>query len=320
MRDPRYDVLFEPVKIGPVMAKNRFYQVPHATGTGSSMPHTRAGIRESKAEGGWAVVCTGYCSIHPSSDDRHYPFSSLWHDDDIKAQAVMVDAVHRHDVLAGVELWHGGGVVANKVTREAPISPSGIGDPVWVTHPIQPRVMDLADIRELLSWQREAALRARTAGFDIVYVYAGMGYLPFQFLTSRYNKRTDSYGGSMENRTRLLREMIEVTRDAVGDDCAVAVRLTAEENMGVRGFRGDVEGEAVLEMVGDLPDLWDVKLGFTDDGVTSRFTQEAYQEEHIRYVKHKTGKPVVGVGRFTSPDTMLRQIREGVLDLVGAAR
>ena len=319
-RDPRYDILFEPVQIGPVTAKNRFYQVPHATGTGSAMPNTRAGIREVKAEGGWAVVCTGYCSIHPTSDDRHYPFSSLWNDADINAQAVMVDAVHRHGALAGVELWHGGGVVANKVTREAPISPSGLGEPVWVTHPIQPRAMDRADIDDLLTWQKEAALRARSAGFDIVYVYAGMGYLPFQFLVSRYNKRTDTYGGTFENRTRLLREMIEVTRDAVGPDCAVAVRLTAEENMGAQGFRGEVEGEALLDLIGDMPDLWDVKLGFTGDGVTSRFADEAYHEPFVRYVKAKTGKPVVGVGRFTSPDTMVRQIKSGVLDLIGAAR
>ncbi len=319
-RDPRYDVLFEPIRIGPVTAKNRFYQVPHATGTGSAMPHTRAGIREAKAEGGWAVVCTGYCSIHPSSDDRHYPFSSLWNDADVKAQSVMVDAVHRHGALAGVELWHGGGVVANKVTREAPLSPSGIGEPVYVTHPIQPRVMDKADIRALLSWQKDAALRARAAGFDIVYVYAGMGYLPFQFLVSRYNKRTDEYGGSFKNRARLLHEMIEVTKEAVGDTCAIAVRLTAEENMGANGFRGEVEGEALFDLLGDLPDLWDVKLGFADDGVTSRFKDEAYHEEFVRYVKTKTAKPVVGVGRFTSPDTMVRQIRSGVLDLIGAAR
>ena len=69
-RDPRYDVLFEPVKIGPVIAPNRFYQVPHCTGMGYGMPQTLAAMREVKAEGGWGVVCTEYCSIHASSDDR----------------------------------------------------------------------------------------------------------------------------------------------------------------------------------------------------------------------------------------------------------
>ena len=67
-RNPRYDVLFEPVRIGPVTAPNRFYQVPHASSTGGDMPHIRAGLRGIRAEGGWGVVCTGYCSIHPSAD------------------------------------------------------------------------------------------------------------------------------------------------------------------------------------------------------------------------------------------------------------
>ena len=102
-RDPRYDVLFEPVKIGPVTAKNRFYQVPHCSGMGYALPQTLAAMREVKAEGGWAVVCTEYCSIHPSSDDSPYSYASLWDDEDVRAQAAMVEAVHRHGALAAVE-------------------------------------------------------------------------------------------------------------------------------------------------------------------------------------------------------------------------
>ncbi len=70
-RNFRYDILFEPVKIGPVTAPNRFYCTPHALGTGNQMPHTRAAMREVRAEGGWGVVNTGYCSIHPSSVVTH---------------------------------------------------------------------------------------------------------------------------------------------------------------------------------------------------------------------------------------------------------
>ena len=77
-RDPRYDILFEPVQIGPVTAKNRFYQVPHCTGSGWERPRTLAGLREVKAEGGWAVVNTEYCSVHPACDDSPYPTASLW--------------------------------------------------------------------------------------------------------------------------------------------------------------------------------------------------------------------------------------------------
>ena len=89
---------------------------------------------------------------------------------------------------------------------------------------LRPRAMDDADIRDLLRWQADGARRAHAAGFDIVYVYAGMGYLPYEFLLPEYNRRTDAYGGSIENRVRLVREMLEVTRDAVGDKCAVALR------------------------------------------------------------------------------------------------
>ena len=82
-RDPRYDVLFEPVRIGPVTAPNRFYQVPHCSGMGFAMPRTLNAMREVKAEGGWGVVCTEYCSTDPSSDDSSYPYCTLWDDGDV---------------------------------------------------------------------------------------------------------------------------------------------------------------------------------------------------------------------------------------------
>jgi dimethylamine/trimethylamine dehydrogenase len=103
-RDPRYDVLFDPVKIGPVTVPNRFYQVPHCTGLGWTRPRMLAALRGVKAEGGWGVVCTEFCSIHPSSDDLPRPYASLWDDRDVKAHALMTDKVHEQGSLAGVEL------------------------------------------------------------------------------------------------------------------------------------------------------------------------------------------------------------------------
>ncbi len=99
--------------------------------------------------------------------------------------------------------------------------------------------MDLDDIRDLRRWQVAAARRAQRAGFDIVYVYAGHGYLPFQFLSPLTNHRSDEYGGSLKNRVRLLREMIEETKAAVGDTCAVAVRLAVDEMAGSSGITSE---------------------------------------------------------------------------------
>ncbi len=319
-RNPKYDILFEPVRIGPVTAPNRFYQTPHATGMGYMRPQSAAALRGIKAEGGWGVVNTEYCSIHPSSDDSPHAFVSLWDDDDVRSLARTAEAVHRHGSLAGVELWHGGSQSNNRLTREPMLAPSD--RPAHYIQPLGARGMDKDDIRNLRNWQRQAAVRARQAGFDIVYVYAGHGYLPFQFLSPRINRRTDEYGGSLENRVRLLKEMILDTKDAVGATCAVAVRLAVEEMHGPDGITHDGEGREIIALLAELPDLWDVNVAGTlgDDSKSSRFSSEGFQEDYVAFVKTHTSKPVVGVGRFTSPDTMVSQIRRGVLDLIGAAR
>ena len=266
------------------------------------------------------MVCTEYCSIHPSSDDFPYAYLSLWDEDDVRVMARMADAVHAHGSLLGVELWHGGFHSNNKLTREPVLSPSG--QRTLIPGPSAARAMDRSDIRAFLGWQREAAERARRAGADIVYVYAGHDYLPFQFLSPRTNRRTDEYGGSLANRCRLIHEMIEETREAVKGQCAVAVRLAVDELHGPSGITSDGEAQDIVAHLAELPDLWDVNVAgaLGNDSRSARFSGEGFQEQHVSFVKQLTTKPVVGVGRFTSPDAMVRQIREGILDFIGAAR
>ncbi|MCU9850090.1 FAD-dependent oxidoreductase [Defluviimonas sp. WL0024] len=323
-RPPRFDLLFGPVRIGPKTARNRFFQVPHASGMTNANPHVRAAFRGMKAEGGWAVVSTGACSVHPSSDDSPFPFASLWDEADIRAHRVMTDAVHAHGALAAVELWHGGAAAVNRTTRHAPLSPSGV--PWMATHvgfmsSARPRVMDAGDIRNLIRWHAEAAKRAERAGFDILYVYAGMGYLPYQFLLSDYNHRTDAYGGSVRNRVRLTEELIDAVREATGGRCAVALRVSLQELRSRPSEVAPSEAHEVITHLSDAPDLFDVKMDYSaTDCSPSRFTPEGSHEPMVDFVKTLTAKPVVGVGRFTSPDTMVSMVRRGVLDFIGAAR
>jgi dimethylamine/trimethylamine dehydrogenase len=318
-RDPRYDVLFEPVKIGPVTAKNRFYQVPHCTGLGWLRPRMVAALRGMKAEGGWGVVCTEYCSIHPASDDLPHPYASLWDQGDIRAHSLMTEQVHEHGGLAGAELWVGGSRSTNLFSNEVAMDVTSMPNAIGI--PYQARAMDKADIRELRRWHREAALRAKTAGFDIVYVYATHHYLLAHFLSAQTNTRTDEYGGSLENRVRLVRELIEETKDAVGDRCAVAVRFSADAAHAVDGKPVIGEQREMLEMLAELPDLWDININdYSQEMGVSRFVKEASLEAHMSYVKSITSKPVVTVGRFTSPDTMVSQVNRGIVDFIGAAR
>ena len=274
-------------------------------------------MRGVKAEGGWGTVCTEYCSIHPSSDDEPFPSASLWDDHDVSALAMTVDRVHEHGALAGVELWHGGAGSKNFYSREAPLGPSSIPAGIW--DPVQTKAMDKRDIRDLKQWHLEAAIRAEQAGFDIIYVYAAHWYLILQFLMPS-NQRTDEYGGSVENRARLLKELIIETKEAVGDTCAVAVRFSASIG-GPDHDQDTAEPREMIELLAELPDLWDITVrDYSYEMGSSRFVPEAGLEETMSWVKSVTTKPVVSVGRFTSPDTMLRLVRQGVIDLVGSAR
>ncbi|MFV2031627.1 MAG: FAD-dependent oxidoreductase [Gammaproteobacteria bacterium] len=316
-RDPRYDPLFESVKIGPVTAPNRFYQVPHCAGMGYQRPQMAATMRGIKAEGGWGVVCTEYCSIHPSSDDHPFPHASLWDRGDINNLRLMTDAVHEHGSLAGVELWYGGRRAANLYSRNAPLGLNSSPNTTLVGMPVQSQAMSLDDIRDLKSWHQAAARRALEAEFDIVYVYANHGYLLNDFLLPKINNRSDEYGGLVINRVRLIREIIEETLETVGHRSAVAVRYSVP---------ADTETDAdelfeTFESIAELPDLWDITVtDYSLEMGSSRFVKEASNQAAVAKIKSMTTKPLVSVGRFTSPDTMLSQVKNGVQDFIGAAR
>ena len=320
----RYKILFEPIDIGPKTAKNRFYQVPHAMGSGNDMPNTRAAQRGIKAEGGWSVVNTGYCSIHPSSDDRPLPMARLWSEKDVASHVPMVEAVHEHDALAGIEFFHGGAYAANRHTRIPPMSPSGIQQKVselMDMHLTAPKVMDKKDIKDLIQWHLIATERAIQAGFDIIYCYAGMGFLPYHFLHPTFNKRTDEYGGSLENRSRLMRELITEMKTVAGDRAAIAVRMSTDELLNFKSESSQSEAHEFFEINGELPDLWDIKMSsWFKECPSGRFAEPGHMEPYNGFVKKLTSKPVVGVGWFTSPDIMAKQINDGILDFVGAAR
>jgi dimethylamine/trimethylamine dehydrogenase len=320
-RDPNYDILFEPIRIGPKTLKNRFYQVPHCMGAGSEKPGLQAYHRGMKAEGGWAAVCTEYCSISPESDDSSRYSARIWDEGDVQNLATMCDEAHRFGALAGIELWYGGAHAPCFESRATPRAPSQFA--TRYERNIFPRYMDHDDITQVQGMYVEAALRAREAGFDIIYVYGAHSYLPFQFLSPVYNKRTDRYGGSFENRARFWRESLIKVREAVGDDCAIASRFAVDHLLGSSSIQVGEDGIRFVEYVDELVDLWDLIAGdLEENAAPSRFFAENHEAPYVKQVKagNHTDKPVVGVGRITNPDTMLRIIKSGQWDIIGAAR
>ncbi len=318
----RYDVLFQPVKIGPVTAPNRFYQVPHCNGFGHRMPQGMAAMRGLKAEGGWGVVCTEETEIHHTSDLSPFFEGRIWSDDDIPTWRLMTEVVHKHGALAGVELTYNSHDASNLYSRASAFGPRSMGITGGSGYePGQTRAASKDDLKQVRKWHRNAAVRAKKAGFDIIYCYAAHAMTLAFHLLSRDNDRADEYGGSLENRVRFLRELIEDTKDAVGDMCAVAVRFAVDELLGADGMQYDGEAHDIVSMLAELPDLWDVNISaWKNDSVTSRFGREGHQEKYISFVKKLTTKPVVGVGRYTSPDSMVSAIQRGIMDMIGAAR
>jgi dimethylamine/trimethylamine dehydrogenase len=280
-----------------------------------------AAMRGIKAEGGWAVVCTEMVEIHPGADVAPYVELRIWDERDVPMLAQIAAKIHEHGSLAGLELCHSGATAPNRWSREIPMAASAVPVASDYHDPIQARAMDKADIRDLRRAHRAAALRAKAAGYDLIYVYAGHGLGIFQqFLSRATNLRADEYGGSLENRARLLREVIEDTKDAVGHACAVPVRIAMSEFQGAAGLE-PAEVEDAIAMMAELPDLWDLSLSsWSNDSQSSRFSEEGFQEPYIGGVKKLTTKPVVGVGRYTSPDSMVRVIKAGIMDMIGAAR
>jgi dimethylamine/trimethylamine dehydrogenase len=321
-RDPKHDILFEPIQIGPKTLRNRFYQVPHCIGAGSDKPGFQSAHRSVKAEGGWAALNTEYCSINPESDDTHRLSARIWDEGDVRNLKAMTDEVHKYGALAGVELWYGGAHAPNMESRATPRGPSQYASEFETLSYC--KEMDLSDIAQVQQFYVDAAKRSRDAGFDIVYVYGAHSYLPLQFLNPYYNKRTDKYGGSLENRARFWLETLEKVKHAVGSDCAIATRFGVDTVYGPGQIEAEVDGQKFVEMADSLVDMWDITIGdiaeWGEDAGPSRFYQQGHTIPWVKLVKQVSKKPVLGVGRYTDPEKMIEIVTKGYADIIGCAR
>jgi dimethylamine/trimethylamine dehydrogenase len=327
-RDPRFDILFTPIKIGSKTIRNRFYQVPHCNGAGTNHPGMNMAHRGIKAEGGWGAVNTEQCSIHPECDDTLRITARIWDQGDMRNLGAMVDHVHSHGSLAGCELFYGGphapGLESRTISRGPTQYNSEFGTVPGCPGFTYNHAADLDELHRLQQQYVDAALRARDAGFDLVNVYGAHAYGPMQWLNPYYNRRTDAYGGSFENRSRFWIETLEKIKRACGDDIALVTRCAVDTLYGPTGVELQEDGLRFIEAASPYLDLWDVNIGdiaeWGEDAGPSRFYQTGHENEWIKYIKKHTNKPVVGVGRYYDPEKMLQVVTNGIVDIVGAAR
>jgi dimethylamine/trimethylamine dehydrogenase len=327
-RDPKFDPLFAPIKIGSKTMRNRFYQTPHCNGAGTNSPGMNMAHRGIKAEGGWGAVNTEQCSIHPECDDTLRITARIWDQGDMRNLGAMVDHVHSHGSLAGCELFYGGPHAPGLESRTISRGPSQYNSE-FSTVPGCPgftynHAADVDELHRLQQQYVDAALRARDAGFDLVNVYGAHAYGPMQWLNPYYNRRSDEYGGSFANRARFWIETLEKIRRATGDDIGLVTRCAVDTLYGPSGVELAEDGLKFIELASPYLDLWDVNIGdiaeWGEDAGPSRFYQIGHENEWIKHIKQATNKPVVGVGRYYDPEKMLQVVRAGIVDIIGAAR
>jgi dimethylamine/trimethylamine dehydrogenase len=323
-RDPKHDILFEPIQIGPKTMKNRFYQIPHCIGAGSEKPGTQAANRGTKAEGGWGACTTEYCSISPESDDTMRISARIWDEGDVINLRHLNDTLHKYDCLGAVELWYGGAHAPCLESRAIPRgSSSYASDFEYLSYCHE---ADEDDIKDLIEMYVEGARKGVQAGFDLVYVYGGHSYGPIQWLSPHYNKRTDKYGGSFENRARYWMELLEGVKTAVGHEVGVVTRFAIDTLYGPGQIEVQDDGLRLIEMVdkAGLVDLWDLNIAdiaeWGEDAGPSRFYKAGHQRPWTDEAKKLAKVPVLGVSRETSPDDMASRIREGHLDIIACCR
>ena len=323
-RNPEHDILFKPINVGPKTMKNRFWQPPHCNSAGSDRPGTQAAFRGMKAEGGWGAVSIEYTAIHPESDDAPHWSARLWDEGDIISFRHVTDSIHKHGALAGVQLYYAGlhsqcgeSRAISRAPSQAPseaIPLSGVCE------------VDEDDIKAIIKMHVDAAIRARDAGFDLIENLVSDSMIINQFLQPQYNKRSDSYSGSFENRARFGLEVFEAVKNAVGGDCAVGNRYAVDTLDGSDGLEVWDEGIKFIELCTreGLCDFWDMKVGrYSELGLEiapSRSTSSNYMEPWIREAKKAAKVPVVSVGRVTSPDEMVQILQSGQADIISAAR
>jgi 2,4-dienoyl-CoA reductase-like NADH-dependent reductase (Old Yellow Enzyme family) len=322
LQSPQEGPLFQPGRIGRMMMRNRFVQAPIFTQFASTFGEVDERLIEyhrARARGGVGLIITENTSIdwevgrtvgHPMRID---------HDRFRAGLADLVEAVHNEGAKIAVQLHHTGrqNSQGNTERNEPPIAPtagitSAFGTP--------PRAIDEDEIPGLIDRYVQGARRAVDAGFDAVELHGAHGYLLGQFLSPFTNRRTDDWGGPLENRARFALEVVKAIRAQVGPDFPVLYRLSVEEPY--EGGLSLDDGLAFCEMLDPLVDALDVSAGNYDTAMTLLpMIPPGSLVGYAKAVKKRVKVPVIGVGRLTwLIDDMQKAVGDGELDFIALGR
>ena len=324
--EQKYPHLCSPITIGKTVFRNRMFSAPMGgtdiTKDGCIGPRSLK-FYELRAYGGAAAVTVSECMVHPS-DGSHAFRLDLSVPESLPSFAYTADAIKRHGAVPSLELSHSGqyaGTYLADKDKKASLAQWG---PSAHIRPdgVEVKALDKAMIDEIVAAYGSTAANAKRAGFEMLMVHAGHGWLINQFLSPLFNHRTDEYGGSFENRVRFAREVLTAVRNAVGPWFPIELRMSGDEFV-EGGYHLD-EGVKIAQALEDLVDIIHVSAG-TYQG-TFGITHPSWFEEHGRNVylaaeiKKHVKKPVATIGGLSDPAMMEEIIASGKADIVEMAR
>jgi 2,4-dienoyl-CoA reductase-like NADH-dependent reductase (Old Yellow Enzyme family)/thioredoxin reductase len=315
--------LFEPIKIGEMTVKNRIAMSPmgmgFATREGLITERTKV-YYATRAEGGVGLIIVECSCVDFPRGIHAFHRLVIDHDRTLPGLTELAQAIKKCGARASIQLNHGGRMVNSKITGLQPVAPSSIP---YLSAAFRqgevPKELTVEEISEIVDLFARAALRAKRAGFDGVEVNAGHGYLLAQFLSPFSNQRRDSYGGPIENRARILIEVLQAVRKNVGDDYPLWCRINGQEYGVEDGFTLD-DSKAVAKMVEGIVNAIHVTAwGYGKDCLANYPETSGGLLPLAEAIKSVFAKPVIAVGRLT-PELGEQAIEEGKADIIALGR
>lgn len=317
-----YKHIFEPLTVKTMTVKNRICMMPMGTNYGEQngeMSFLHIDYYRQRAKGG-----TGLLIVENANVD--YPMGSngttqlrIDHDNYMPRLFKFCEDMHKYGTKVSIQINHAGAsAVSSRIGGMQPVSSSNIPSK---TGGAVPRPLTKDEILAIVKKYGEAAKRAQTAGFDAVEIHAGHSYLISQFLSPVYNDRTDEFGGSIENRTRFCRMVIDEVRKQVGPMMPIMLRLSADEF--VEGGNTLEDTLKYLEYLDNEVDIYDVSCGLNDSiqyQIDANYMKDGWRAYMAKAVKEKFGKPVISMGNYRDPKVVEDTLARGDADLIGMGR
>ena len=319
-----YEKLFEPGKIGTMTIKNRGVMAPmgsNLAGNDGNATDRQIKYYQERAKGGIGMIVNEYTGVDDVDSMPSVNYYRVARDHNLAAAEALVDAVHMYDCRIVAQLHHAGSTSNPAYTGRDNIAPSAV--PIADGKPV-PREMTLEDIKRVQGKFIDAAVRCKKVGYDAVELHGAHGYLLTQFFNRYYNRRTDEYGGSVENRCRFIAEIIAGIREKLGPKYPILVRMCGDEMTPIEGFFDLDEGIEIAKYLESLGiDAIDISMGSSRnaDANCEPFSYKPGWKKHVaKAYKEALNIPVIATNTIKNPDFAEQLLEEGVCDFVAMGR